>query len=140
MNRYAILSVAIAGLFFAPLIVAVWPSEGMRTRDLGCSKVTSPRAAAICQSVSASMKWTWLGHAIIAPGWRVEWSSLRRAYCESNIASADIPELEKLESTRDPRLQNAAENLIQLLRPEKEDPSSIFHPGNPEYLLKQKCP
>jgi hypothetical protein len=89
------------------------------------------------------MEWTWMGHAIIAPGWRVTWSALRQVYCRERIAAADLPALEYLKQASDWRLQEGADGLIRIIRNasgQATDPeNSIFNPANPQYILMGDC-
>jgi FlaA1/EpsC-like NDP-sugar epimerase len=73
-----------------------------------------------------------VGHAIIAPGWRLTWPGLRRVYCGQNIAAADIPALETLARAADWRLETGAANLLRLVAASggksDEPETSIFNP------------
>lgn len=110
-------------------------------KDIGCSKATPGREQQICRAISDSMEWTWMGHAIISPGWRVTWSSLRRVYCRQKLGAADLPALQALKKgSRDWRLESAADNLTRLLSPTNEPETSIFNPTNSQYILRQGCP
>jgi len=120
-----------------------WPRGSMASRDIGCAKVQLRREGEICRALSEAMEWTWLGHAIIAPGWRLTWPGLRRVYCGANIAAADIPALETLARGSDWRLESGAGNLLRLVAASAgtsdEPETSIFNPQNPDYLLKDGC-
>jgi len=63
-----------------------------------------------------------MGHAIISPGYRVTWGSLRRVFCSLHINSGDTPSLVHLvvwyrkgEWRGDSRLEDAATALLKLL-------------------------
>lgn len=124
-------------------VLLFWPSGPMASRDIGCAQVQLQRGREICQAISGAMEWTWLGHAIIAPGWRPSWQGLRRVYCTENIGMADIPALEELTRRSDWRLQDVAGNLLRLVAAtagkSDEPETSVFNPQNPEYLLKGGC-
>ena len=48
------------------------------------------------------MQWTWIGHAIVSPGWRVTFQSVARTYCGEKVGSKEIKSLEALrQSSRD---------------------------------------
>lgn len=115
----------------------------MVSRDIGCAKVDSGRGKNICNNLSASMEWTWMGHAIISPGWRVTWDGLGRVYCHEKITAADIPVLESLKRGSDWRLEDGADDLIRLTMNSGgkgiEDENSIFNPKNASYILKGGC-
>ena len=136
---------AIILAFLLSLVVAIfWPQQRMRSRNLGCPEFPNPRAREICKALSDSMEWTWSGHGIIWPGWRVTWSALRRAFCAARIGAADLPALEILKSSPDWRLQDAADSLSRLVSSRSgnsiEPENSIFDPDNPGYILKDGCP
>jgi hypothetical protein len=85
-----------------------------------------------------------MGHAIVSPGWRPTWTTLRVVYCGQGITAADLPVLDVLaHGAGDWRLQSAAGDLARSLRNldgRGEDPeNSIFHPQNPAYVLRGGC-
>ena len=120
-----------------------WPRGPLASRDLGCANMEPKRAREICRALSETLAWTWLGHAVIAPGWRVTWNGLRRVYCGEQVSEADVPALEAMARASDWRLQSGAENLLRLLRAAEgavdEPETSIFNPLHSEYLLKNGC-
>lgn len=139
-------SVAIPALVVVGVISLVlmmgWPDKKMISRDIGCANVAAGRGREICQALSDSMEWTWMGHAIISPGWRVTWNALRRVYCREQLSAADLPALEAMKSGPDWRLEDGANDLIRLIGsrgPAKESENSIFNPTNPQYILKDGC-
>jgi hypothetical protein len=140
--RIIIPALAVSGVIVLALVM-VWPDKRMISRDIGCAVVSSERGTEICQSLSDSMEWTWMGHAIISPGWRVTWSALRRVYCREKISALDLSALETMKRGSDWRLQDGADDLIRLARsgsgPPYEPENSIFNPENPQYILKNRC-
>jgi hypothetical protein len=110
----------------------------MISRDIGCGSVQPGRRENICRALSDSMQWTWMGHAIISPGWRITWSGLRRVYCRQKISVADMAALETLKRASDWRLQGGAEDLIRLVGG-GEPENSIFNSKNEYYILKDGC-
>ncbi len=117
----------------------------MGTRDLHCNVITDDRARIICLRLEQEMQWTWMGHAVISPGWRIGFESVRRTYCAENIRSDDIPALKILrQTTKDWRAENGAEMLLRLIRNKDgtgdEDTTSIFNSTNPSFILKDRCP
>jgi hypothetical protein len=130
----------LAAAVLALSVLLLWPRGEMISRDMGCAQVAPERARRICESLSATAEWTWMGHAIIAPGWRVTRSSVRRTYCREKVGVDDGAVLEALAKSPDWRLQSGAESLLRLTRDQKqEDAASIFHPGNPQYVLRDGC-
>jgi hypothetical protein len=134
-------------LFVAGLIALVlalcWPSGNMTSRDIGCAKVHSGRGSDICNALSASMEWTWMGHSIVSPGWRMTWAGLSRVYCREKITAADLAILEALKRASDWRLRDGADDLIRLVSSSRgngnEPENSIFNPNHPDYILKNGC-
>jgi hypothetical protein len=133
----------IAAGLLALIAVMAWPGRGMMSRDIGCANMLSQRGKQLCQALSQSMEWTWMGHAIVSPGWRITWRSLRRVYCREGIGVGDLAVLQRLKRTSDWRLQDAADDLIRLIGTASgqvnEPENSIFSPANPDYLLKGGC-
>jgi len=143
MRRRIAILVFAAAVVVAIALALVWPDKRMISRDIGCGNVSPARAKDICQALSESMEWTWMGHAIISPGWRVTWNALRQVYCREGTNAADLPVLERLKLGSDWRLQDGADGLIRLVgsasgRP-TEPENSIFNPANPQYILKGGC-
>lgn len=139
-RRVAIVALAVASVILVALAI-VWPDQMMRSRDIGCAKVSPGRGKEICQAVSESMEWTWMGHSIISPGWRVTWNTLRRVYCREKTSAEDLPVLGSLKMGSDWRLQDAADDLIRLAGAGPAEPeNSIFNPANPQYILMGGCP
>jgi hypothetical protein len=139
-RRTAISTVAVLGAV-ALLLALGWPDKRMISRDIGCANVEPGRGQQICRALSDSMEWTWMGHAIISPGWRVTWTGLRRVYCHEKIELVDVPVLKTMAARSDWRLQDGAEDLIRLTGggATAEPENSIFNPKNPDYLLKDGC-
>ena len=143
MNRKITLWAAPSVALFALAAVLCWPSGYMASRDIGCAQTSSPRGRTLCGALSDSMEWTWLGHAIISPGWRVTWDGVRRVWCREKISEADMETLEILKRGSDWRLQDGADDLIRLIKNTDgrggEPENSIFNPKNPQYILKGGC-
>ena len=141
-RRLAIFALLLAG----PLVVVIaiaWPEREMMSRDIGCAKVAPERGKEICNALSDSMEWTWTGHAIVSPGWRVTWNSLRRVYCRAGISIQDLAVLESMRSNSDGRLHDGVDELIRLTGSSSgradEPENSIFNPRNALYILKGGC-
>ena len=124
------------------------------SKDIGCDEWTDKRSSEICQSISDNLEWGWTGHAMIAPSWRVNWSSVKNVYCDVKISKADLPVLVKMCGSEikpymsclgsgDPRLLSAVEYLIGTIRgqTEKTDEfkNTVYDPKNDQYLLKGGC-
>jgi hypothetical protein len=143
MKLPAVLSALFAVALIALALALCWPSGYMASRDIGCAKVHSGCGNDICNAISASMEWTWMGHAIVSPGWRVTWAGLGRVYCREKIAATDLPVLEELKRGSDWRLRDGADDLIRLVSSNggngTESENSIFNPKNPDYILKNGC-
>jgi hypothetical protein len=127
------------------VVYGFWPDKGMASRDLQCVAIADARAQGICRRLEQELQWTWLGHAIIAPGWRVSFDSVRRTYCGEKIGPRGIAALELLrKSAKDWRAENGADFLLRLIRNKDgtgdEDIASVFNPANPGFILKDGCP
>jgi len=126
-------------------------------RDLGCPSYEG-RAREICRGLARNMEWGWMGHAIVAPGWRVTFSTMREVYCGNKITIEDLAALKELAEpqpfkSKDWRLENGAVGLLTLLRTRHPDvafeihsptsfctePNCAFNPANPEYILRGGC-
>jgi len=133
----------IAGLF-SLIVYGLWPQGNMGSPNLQCASILDARAQIICRRLEQEMQWTWMGHAIISPGWRVSFESVRRTYCAEKIGPKDIASLDALrQSTKDWRAESGAEFLLRLVRNKdgggNEDITSIFNPANPYFILKNGC-
>lgn len=148
--------------------VVVHKSQGsesyMYSRNLGCDAY-GPRAQDICRSFGREMEWSWLGHAVISPGWRTTFEGMRRVYCKNHIALKDVPALKEMAGykpfkTTDWRLEQGVVGLLTLLRaggeakaagiPDGEfdvrsgesfstGSDSVFNEQNPAYILRNGC-
>jgi hypothetical protein len=143
MRRRVAIPVIVVASVITVVLVMSWPDKKMISRDIGCAKVPTGRGSEICRALSDSMEWTWMGHAIISPGWRVTWNALRRVYCREKIDAADLTALEAMKAGSDWRLQDGADELIRLVGSRggttDEPGNSIFNPKNPYYILKDGC-
>jgi hypothetical protein len=136
--------VAIAVTIVGCILALAWPSGRMISRDFRCGSASEARARQVCEALAREAEWTWLGHAIVSPGWRVTWSSLRRVYCTERVVPADAPALDLLRRTTvDWRVEGGAEGLLRLLKGTEgtfvADHASIFNPQNPSYILAGGC-
>ena len=126
------------------LIAAIGSGRAAAAKDLylphrlDCERYRLDRARSICRSLEAEMQWTWLGHAIVSPGWRVTWETVRRVWC-GGVTSADTAALEELRRSMDFRVEVGADAMLRLIRGDS-DPASIFNPDNPSYILRDGCP
>jgi len=119
-------------------------------RDIGCAEVAPGRSLQICEALAASLTWQWMGHAIIAPGYKPSFEGTLKVYCELKIGTDDLEALRGLK-TYDPkhkrlpdwRLESGADVLLRVisnLGGMGDDPvSSIFNPMNTNYVLKDGC-
>lgn len=119
-------------------------------RTLDCAPFKGkPRAAEICKAIAKNLSWEWLGHATIAPGFKPSFVGIGKTYCQAKITKDDLPTLLELKNytprgkTPDWRLESAADMLTRLvnnLEGKGDEPkNSVFHPENPQYILKQGC-
>jgi hypothetical protein len=142
MTRCGVAALIVVAFGF--LAYGFWPADRMGTRDLMCSKVLHERGQAICQRLERELEWTWMGHAIISPGWRIGFDGVRRTYCAEKLGPHDVAALEAIRrQSIDWRAQDGAEMLLRLVRAQdgtgSEAETSIFNRSNPSYLLKDGC-
>jgi|SRR5579872_4792519 len=83
--------VLLFGFLILGLAASAEPVASEFNRDIGCAQQTGARELEICKAISNALQWEWLGHAIIAPGWRVTYQTAREVYCKEHIASGDLP-------------------------------------------------
>jgi hypothetical protein len=124
-------------------VYGLLPEPWMGSRDLGCDKQTG-RAQEICRRLEREMQWTWMGHAIISPGWRVTFKSIARTYCAERVGPEDTSALQTLRQTsRDWRAERGADFLTRLVENKDEaggeNNTSIFNRTNPSFILKDGC-
>ena len=72
-------------------------ADGLYTRDLDCERQPSPRAREICRALEGALEWTWTGHAIISPSFRIGFKGIRRVYCTVPITPRDTGLLVEME-------------------------------------------
>ena len=128
-------------LLLCVVVYGLLPERGMGSRDLGCDQQPG-RAQEICRRLEREMQWTWMGHAVISPGWRVTFESVARTYCAERVGPEDVQALQNLrQTTKDWRAESGADSLIRLVgnRDGGENITSIFNPANPSFILKEGC-
>lgn len=125
------------------LLVLACQAPSPDVHELGCAKVAAGRTREICEGISASLEWTWVGHASLSLGYKPSFAGIAKVYCRLAIVPADLPQLEALKVEPDWRLVSGADFLVRILAnlatPPPEDAASIFNPTNPDYLLKAGC-
>jgi len=129
-------------LLLCVVVYGLLPEHGMGSRDLGCDQQRG-RAQEICRRLAREMQWTWMGHAVISPGWRVTFESVTRTYCAERVGPEDVQALKNLRrTTKDWRAESGADFLIRLVqnRDGGENITSIFNRAHPSFILKGGCP
>ena len=92
----ALLEIAVA-LAASPFPGAAHEKDySLTTRDLGCTELSVGRSRQICEAISASLTWQWMGHAIIAPGYKPSFEGIRKVYCALKIGKPDVGVLKDL--------------------------------------------
>jgi hypothetical protein len=128
-------------LLFATLAAAVGANAraDVLDRSLGCAAYAGDaRAGELCTRLERGMQWTWMGHALPAPGWRITRDTLRRVWCEARLGPSDAPALRTLSRARDGRLEGAAGSLLHLIA-QDEPENSILNAHHPQFVLRQGC-
>jgi hypothetical protein len=121
------------------------------SRDIGCAEVAQGRPHEICEAISTSLTWQWMGHAIMAPGYKPSFKGIRNVYCTLKIGKEDVKTLKDLKQydprrkwLPDWRLESGADMLLRIIagldNMDEEAASSIFNPKNSSYILKNGCP
>ena len=64
-------------------------ADSLYSRNLSCRRFAAPRERQICQSLEREMEWTWTGHAIIAPSFRVTFETAKKVFCTLSLSAAD---------------------------------------------------
>ena len=145
-------SIGVAALLFALLLsdMAYAKDYSLYGRDLGCAEITPARSRQICEAIAVSLTWQWMGHAIVAPGYKPSFEGARKVYCDLKIGKDDVEALQRLKKydpkrkwSPDWRLESGTDMLLRIvanLDGQGDEPeSSIFNPKNPEYVLGRGC-
>jgi hypothetical protein len=145
-------SIGVAALLFALLLpeMSYARDYSLYGRDIGCAEITPARPRQICEAIAASLTWQWMGHAIVAPGYKPSFEGVRKVYCELKIGKDDMEALKRLKQydpkrkrLPDWRLESGADMLLRIvanLDGRGDEPeNSIFNPKNAEYILKKGC-
>lgn len=95
---------------------------GLYSRDLDCEEQHTDRSREICRAMEEALEWTWKGHAIISPSYRVTFESERRVFCQLPITTGDTRTLVDMvinsdwrHTTAEARINNGARGLLALL-------------------------
>jgi hypothetical protein len=83
------LGLALFCLFFALANSSVAVADSLYTRNLSCDSWTAPREQEICKALAREMQWTWTGHAIISPSFRVTFDTVKQVYCALSVSPQD---------------------------------------------------
>jgi hypothetical protein len=122
-----------------------------RSRDIGCAQVAPGRPRQICEAIAASLTWQWMGHAVVAPGYKPSFAGIRKVYCELKLGNDDVIALRSL-TTYDPsrkflpdwRLESGGDMLLRIVASRDgtgtEPGNSIFNPQSPDYIVKSCKP
>lgn len=134
----------LGALTFVIAVGAPFADRWRYSRELGCQMQVEGRAREICSSVERHLEFTCCGHAIISPGFRPTSITVKNVWCELRIEQEDVTVLRSLAKNEDWRLVSTAESLLRLFTGRDqygtlESETSIFHPANSSYLLKDRC-
>jgi hypothetical protein len=67
----------------------LFSTDGLLRRDLACENISAGRSQELCRALAKNMDWTWTGHAILSPSFRVTISGTRRIHCQQPITPDD---------------------------------------------------
>ncbi len=97
-------------------------ADSLYSRDLDCELQPSSRALAICNKLEQALQWHWTGHAIISPGFRINFDSVRQVYCTLPVTKEDTEILlnmaldsESKQGTAQAQINNGAIFLLSTL-------------------------
>jgi hypothetical protein len=76
-------------LFFALANSSSAVADSLYTRNLSCDRWAAPREQEICKALAREMQSTWTGHAIISPGFRVTFETVKQVYCALSVSPED---------------------------------------------------
>ena len=68
-------------------------ANGLYSRNLLCDNQASRRSREICTALQDALEWSWTGHAIISPSFRISTERLKDVYCSLPIVPGDTSEL-----------------------------------------------
>lgn len=79
--------------FLLVLILVSFRSTGetLYSRNLECENQKSLRSAEICTALEKALKWSWMGHAIVSPGFRTDTNRVKEVYCSLPVKIEDTP-------------------------------------------------
>ena len=119
MSRAAKLIVLLVSLTAAPA-----HSAGIYSRNLNCSRWGEKSFHTICEALERELEWTWTGHAIVSPSFRMTAQGAKRAYCGLPVTASMTPSLVRmvidvegayLDNMRDTQLANGLRYLLYML-------------------------
>lgn len=97
-------------------------SDSLYTRNLHCEQQPSKRSKEICHALEHALEWTWTGHNIISPSFRLSFKGIRHAYCTLPITTKDIESLVEMalnsegkSGMRPAQINNGATSLLLML-------------------------
>lgn len=64
-------------------------ADSLYTRHLACEEQFTGRSREICQALEHALEWTWTGHAIFSPSYRIKTEGILRAYCSLPVTNKD---------------------------------------------------
>src|SRR6476661_5594946 len=76
---------------FVLAVANAYALDSLYSRNLSCSRFSAARERQICEALEREMEWTWTGHAIIAPSFRVTFVTVKKVYCVLLISAQDTP-------------------------------------------------
>jgi len=83
------LAFAVFGLLLVVATSSDAAAASLYTRNLSCQRWSAARANEICKKLERELEWTWTGHAIVSPSYRVTFETIRRTYCALSVSAQD---------------------------------------------------
>jgi hypothetical protein len=78
---------------FVLAVANAYALDSLYSRNLSCSRFSAARERQICEALQREMEWTWTGHAIVSPSFRVTFGTARRVYCALSLSGEDTATL-----------------------------------------------
>jgi hypothetical protein len=89
----------------------LFSTDGLLRRDLACEDMSAGRAQKLCRALAKNMDWTWTGHSILSPSFRVTISGTRRTLCQQPVTPDDTLALIEIFLSTQSRFGMAAAQL-----------------------------
>lgn len=137
----------IFGVLFIVAVVLLWLvtwgdfDEWRYSKNLHCMTFQNSRKVEICKSIEKYQEYEFFGHAMISAGYRANFTTAKKAWCELSITEPDLSLLKGMQIEGPMQLQNGSDMLLSMLAAELslEGVGYMDH-GFASELIKEGCP